>query len=98
MPNVSLGNGRLSWWLILESARRAMANLIPVEERKIILITPWIRDVPVDHAMWSPTSISAALGKDSSEIELLSDVLAAMSTTLHCAHGCQYVRKQFYFA
>jgi hypothetical protein len=83
MPNVSLGNGRLSWWLILESARRAMANLIPVEERKIILITPWIRDVPVDHAMWSPTSISAALGKDSSEIELLSDVLAAMSTTLH---------------
>ncbi len=82
MPNVSLGNGRLSWWLILESARRARANLIPVEERQIILITPWIRDVPVDHAMWSPTSISAALGKDSSEIELLSDVLVAMSTTL----------------
>ena len=83
MPNVSLGNGRLAWWLILESARRARANLISVEERKIILITPWIRDVPVDNAMWSPTSISAALGKDSSEIELLSDVLAAMSTTLH---------------
>jgi hypothetical protein len=82
MPNVSLGNGRLAWWLILESARRARANLISVEERKIILITPWIRDVPVDHAMWSPTSISAALGKDSSEIELLSDVLVAMSTTL----------------
>ena len=82
MPNVSLGNGRLAWWLILESARRARGNLIPVEERKIILITPWIRDVPVDHAMWSPTSISAALGKDSSEIELLSDVLVAMSTSL----------------
>jgi hypothetical protein len=83
MPNVSLGNGRLAWWLLLESARRASANLIPENEREIILISPWIRDVPIDNAVWAPSAISASLGVDSSEIELLSDVFIVLARKLN---------------
>ena len=37
MPNINQGHGRLTWWMILESARRARKNIIPMEERKIQL-------------------------------------------------------------
>ena len=71
MPNVSLGNGRLAWWLILESARRARGNLIPVEERKIILITPWIRR-PC-RPCYGRRHPFLPLGQGFEEIELLSE-------------------------
>ena len=83
MPNINQGHGRLTWWLLFESARRARKNLIPLDERKIQLISPWIRDIPIDGSMWDPIAISCALGNNANEVELLSDVLAEMTKTLH---------------
>jgi len=82
MPNINQGHGRLTWWMILESARRARKNMIPLEERKIQLVSPWIRDIPVDQSMWDPISISSAIGTEANEVELLSDVLIEMTRNL----------------
>ena len=82
MTNLNQGHARLTWWLLLESARRAAKGEIPEEDRIIELYSPWMRDVPIDASMWSQESLAVALKCTPNEVESLSDVLKLMRKNL----------------
>jgi hypothetical protein len=76
MPAFDSGHVRIFWHILFEAAARFDENL---EDRKIVIISPWISDITTYNSGWSDSAISSAFKRESGgNFESLSDVLAKL--------------------
>ena len=70
------GQSRLVWHVLFEAGLRMDA--IPEQDREVILISPWIRDLTTSQSGWCDLAVNASLGSGMSSVESLSDVLIGL--------------------
>ena len=76
MPVFHSGHFRVFWYILFDAANRFDANL---EDKEIVIISPWISDVTTHTSGWSDSSISSAFNPyGGGSIESLSDVLGRL--------------------
>jgi hypothetical protein len=75
MPNFHSGHFRIFWDILFEAADRYDQNL---QDKEIVLVSPWISDVTTAHSGWSDTCLASAFGIDSGSLESLSHILGIL--------------------
>ena len=76
MPAFDSGHVRIFWHILFEAAARFDESL---EDRKIVIISPWVADITTYNSGWNDSAISSAFKRESGgNIESLSDVLAKL--------------------
>ena len=76
MPAFDSGHARIFWHILFEAAARFDESL---DDRKIIIISPWISDITTYNSGWNDSAISSAFKRESGgNIESLSDVLVKL--------------------
>ena len=76
MPVFHSGQSRLVWHALFESGMRK--NEINPEEKKIFIISPWIRDLTSSQSGWSHLSITNAMTDNLANVESMSEVLGGL--------------------
>jgi hypothetical protein len=76
MPVFHSGHFRVFWYVLFDAAARFDHDL---EDREIVIISPWISDVTTHTSGWSESAISSAFDPHGGgSIESLSDVLGRL--------------------
>ena len=70
------GHFRVFWDALLDAASRI--DDAPANDKKIVIISPWISDVTTSRSGWSDAAIASAFGIDTGNIESLSDILGKL--------------------
>ena len=76
MPVFHSGHFRVFWDALLDAASRI--DDAPANDKKIVIISPWISDVTTSRSGWSDVAIASAFGIDTGNIESLSDILGKL--------------------
>jgi len=76
MPVFHSGHFRVFWDALLDAASRI--GEAPVDDKEIIIISPWISDVTTSRSGWSDAAIASAFAIDTGNIESLSDILGKL--------------------
>jgi hypothetical protein len=75
MPSFHSGHFRIFWDILFDAADRYHEDL---EDKEIVIISPWISDVTTAHSGWSDTALASAFEIDSGNIESLSFLLGEL--------------------
>jgi hypothetical protein len=75
MPTVSIAQQRVFWSILHEAGRIIETS----EDREIVVMAPWISDLPMVECGWSPSSLESIYPESNGHIESLSDVLIQLS-------------------
>lgn len=76
MPVFHSGHFRVFWHVLFDAAARFDETL---EDKDIVIITPWVSDVTTQSSGWSDSAIASAFGLEGGGgIESLSDVLGRL--------------------
>ena len=71
MPTVSIAQQRVFWSILHEAGR-----IIDIsEDQEIVVMAPWISDLPMVECGWSPSSLESIYPESNGHIESLSDVI-----------------------
>jgi hypothetical protein len=75
VPSFHSGHFRIFWDILFDAADRYHEDL---EDKEIVIISPWISDVTTAHSGWSDTALASAFEIDSGNIESLSFLLGEL--------------------
>ena len=71
MPTVSIAQQRVFWSILHEAGRIIDTS----EEQDIVIMAPWISDLPMVECGWSSSSLESIYPESNGHIESLSDVI-----------------------
>ena len=76
MTNFNYGHSELFWELLIQAIED---ESLEEENRRILIISPWIRDIPISSSNLSADDFRSLIGVSSNyRISMLSDVLHAI--------------------